>query len=80
MKKKCARCSALFLCFFLFIWEIFKLNCKKKTKKTKQQQSKWKFFALGVGILFFLFLRKNNNKLSKDLQKEKSLGDSLGIL
>jgi len=31
-------------------------------------------------FFFFLFLRKNNNKLSKDLQKEKSLGDSLGIL
>jgi len=31
-------------------------------------------------FFFFLFLRNNNNKLSKDLQKEKSLEDSLGIL
>jgi len=64
-EKKCARCSALFLCFFLFIWEIFKLNCKKKTKKTKQQQSKWKFFALGVGILFFFFVSEEEQQQVK---------------
>jgi len=31
-------------------------------------------------FFFFFFVGNNNNKLSKDLQKEKSLEDSLGIL